>query len=330
MCLGCLLGVAVPVRRAHPLVAVAITFGAFAVVDVAAVVLDAEPVRLYTGAVVLLLVHSLVRWGAGRDVVLGSGIVALEFTVSVATDASGPGDALGGAGVLLPAAALGGVLRYRALARSRLVEQVKLQEREQLARELHDTVAHHLSAIAIQAQAGLVLAGSASPRGAVEALEVIDREAASTLAEMRAMVGLLRNRPDLPPVAPRGRLADIAELAAAGTGGLRIDVELRGDLTGLPPAVQAAVYRVAQESVTNARRHARLASRVAVTVVGNASGVQLTVRDDGARTTVPDPPGYGLVGMTERVTLLGGTLDAGPADQGWCVRAVLLRGRSGA
>jgi signal transduction histidine kinase len=87
---------------------------------------------------------------------------------------------------------------------------------------------------------------------------------------------------------------------------------------------------VAQESVTNARRHAQLATRVEVTVTGRPTDVQLTVSDDGASTTGQGQAGYGLVGMTERVSLLGGTLDAGPApDGGWRVRAVLPRPRSG-
>ena len=308
--LGCILAVAVLIRRSRGLAAVALAFGAFIVVDVATALLDAEPVALFSGAVVLVLVYSLCRWGAGRNVVLGLGIAALGFTVSVLTDFSGPEDALGGAAVLLFAAALGVAVRYRAVARGQLVEQAKLHEREQLARELHDTVAHHVSAIAVQAQAGLVLARSSSLPGATEALEVIDGEAARTLAEMRAMVGALRDPRNQPSSAARRRLADIERLAATGTDSLRIDVELRGDLTDLTPALEAALYRVAQESVTNARRHAQLATRVEVTVTGTPTEVQLTVSDDGARTTSPNAPGYGLVGMTERATLLGGTLVA--------------------
>ena len=332
LALACALALAVLVRRTHGLAAVALAFGAFVVVDVAAAALGAEPVVLYSGAIVLVLVYSLCRWAAGRHVVLGLGVVALGFTVSVVTDFPGPDDTLGGAAVLLFAAALGVAVRYRAVAREQLVAQVKLQEREQLARELHDTIAHHVSAIAIQAQAGLVVARSPSGGGvpplggATEALEVIDREAASTLAEMRAMVGALRDHHDQPAFAPRRRLADIEGLAASGDDSLRVDVELRGDLADLTPALEAALYRVAQESVTNARRHAQLATRVAVTVTGDASDVQLTVSDDGAHAGSPNPPGFGLVGMTERLTLLGGTLTAGPGpDRGWRVRAVLPR-----
>ena len=284
---------------------------------------------LYTGVVVLVLVSSLFRWGSGRDIVLGTILVVVEYAVAVVTDASGPGDALGGAAVLLFAAAVGVAARYRAVAREHVVEQAKLQERELLARELHDTVAHHVSAIAIQAQAGLVLARSSSADGATEALEVIDREAARTLAEMRAIVGGLRDRQDPASLAARRRVADIERLAAPGTDSLRVDVELCGDLADLAPSLEAAIYRVAQESITNARRHANGATRVAVTVTGNAADVQLIVSDDGAPATTSDPPGYGLVGMSERVTLLGGTLTAGPGlDRGWLVRAVLPRHRS--
>lgn len=321
--LAVVLAVAVLIRRSSGLVAVALAFGAFLIADVVAFVVEAQPVMFYSGSVALVLVYSLFRWSAGRSIVLGVCIVVLEFIVSVNSEASGPVDAIGGAAVLLFAATLGAAIRYRAMARAQLVKQAKLHEREQLARELHDTVAHHVSAIVIQAQAGLVLARVSGPSGATDALETIEREAARTLTEMRSMVGALRDRENQATLAPQGRLADIESLAKRG-GSLRVDVELNGDLTNLPPAVEGAIYRVVQESVTNAQRHAQLATRVEVTVFGDASGAQVTVSDDGAHITVPDPPGYGLIGMTERVSLLGGTLTAGPEpDRGWCVRAVL-------
>jgi signal transduction histidine kinase len=320
--LGVVLAGAVLVRRTHSVWAVGLAFAAFAAADVAAVLAGAEPVVLYSGAVVLVLVHGLFRWAAGRDLLLGTGIIALGFTVTVLTDPIGSADALGGAAVLVSAAALGAAIRYRTVAREHQVEQARLHERELLARELHDTVAHHVSAIAIQAQAGLVLARSSEPGGATGALEVIDREAAWTLAEMRAIVGALRAPGSPPSVAPGRRVTDIAGMATTTADAVRVDVDLRGDLADLPPAVEATLYRVAQESVTNARRHAHLATRVEVTVTGSATDVVLTVSDDGAGSPPARPPGYGLVGMSERVGLLGGTLDAGPAaDGGWRVRA---------
>ncbi len=324
---GCALAVAVLFRRTYLPLAVAFAFGTFAVLDVATLVADTAPVMLYSGAIVLVLVYSLFRWGSGRDAALGLAIMAIGYLASVSTDDIGVEDAIGGAFVLLFTATLGVLVRYRSTAREQLIQQAKLQEREQLARELHDTVAHHVSAIAIQAQAGLFLARSASLRGATEALEIIDREAAQTLAEMRTMVGALRDRQRQPTVVPQHCLADIERLSANGTDALRIDVELCGELTDLSPALEAALYRVAQESVTNAQRHAHHATRIEVRVTGNATDVQMTVSDNGTRTSIASyPVGYGLIGMTERVTLLGGTLTAGPhPDRGWGVRALLPR-----
>ena len=324
---GCALAVAVLYRRTHALTAVALGFGAVAATDVAASVAGAEPVLLYSGMVVLVLAYSLFRWGAGRAAALGLAIMLLAFVISVLTDFTGASDIVGGAAVLVSAAVLGILVRYRHTARERLVDQAKLQERAQLARELHDTVAHHVSAIAIQAQAGLFVARSGSSLvGATDALEIIEREAAQTLAEMRTMVGALRERGDPSAMAPQRRVGDIEGLAAASPGSLHVGVARRGDLADLHPAVEAALYRVAQESVTNARRHAQQATRVDVLVTGTPTEVEMTVDDDGARPTIANAPGYGLVGMTERVTLLGGTLTAGPRPSGgWRVRAVLPR-----
>ncbi len=228
---------------------------------------------------------------------------------------------------LLFPAALGASVRYRSTARLREIDQVKLREREQLARELHDTVAHHVSAIAIQAQAGQTVA-PAHPEAAVRALEVIEEAASRTLAEMRSMVGVLRDDEE-PDLAPQRGVADIERLARDAAHGPRVDVELSGDLDELRPSVGAAMYRLAQESITNAMRHARHATRIDVSVAGEDDWVRLTVRDDGEAKTGGPGPGYGLVGMSERATLLGGTLEAGPSPEGWTVSAVLPRAGTG-
>ncbi|MFC7480182.1 sensor histidine kinase [Luedemannella flava] len=199
-----------------------------------------------------------------------------------------------------------------------------LLERARIARDLHDTVAHHVSAIAIRAQAGLAVAPG-RPEAATEALRVIEAEASRTLAEMRAMVRALRG--DVPAQrSPGPRVEDLRQLAAA-PGGPPVDIELIGDLADLPAPVGAAIYRLAQESVTNARRHARHATRIAVRVAADDAEVRLRVTDDGdAGTSRSTAPGYGLLGMTERAGLLGGTCEAGPnPDRGWTVTAVLPR-----
>ena len=203
-----------------------------------------------------------------------------------------------------------------------------VHEREQLARELHDTVAHYVSAIAIQAQAGRTLAAS-QPDAAVEALEVIEQAASRTLTEMRNMVRVLREGEE-PDLAPQRSVDDIERLAHSTGDRPRVDVELSGDLDDLRPSVEAAIYRIAQESITNAVRHARHATRINVSVTGDDDYVHVTVRDDGdASSTGRNSSGFGLAGMTERATLLGGTLEAGPgSDKGWMVNAVLPRAGS--
>jgi signal transduction histidine kinase len=130
-------------------------------------------------------------------------------------------------------------------------------------------------------------------------------------------------------LSPAPGVRDLAALGRRGRGGgPDVDVELLGDLDDLSPAVGSAVYRLAQESVTNARRHARHATRIAVSVAADEASVRLRVSDAGdvSATRPAASPGFGLVGMTERASLLGGTCEAGPdGDRGWTVTAVLPR-----
>jgi signal transduction histidine kinase len=324
---GSALAAASLLRRTVPLLATALAFGSFLVVDLVLAVLDAEPVTVYSGVFVLPIAYSLVRWGSGRDIAVGSSIVAAEFLVSVSTDFTGLQDALGGATVLLLTAAMGMIFRYRAQARHQLVEQARLQERENLARELHDTVAHHVSAVAIQAQAGLLLAQKSSLAGAIEALEIINREAAETLVEMRMMVDALRNRDQHAPVTPPRRLADIERIATSAADSFQVEIDMRGNLADLSPTLQATLYRIVQESITNAQRHAHHATRVRVTITGTDSDIQVDVTDDGTRVLRPVAPhGYGLVGMAERVALHGGELTTGPGpSRGWRVHVTIPR-----
>lgn len=311
-------------RRTHPLAVVVVAFGAIIAVTVASVLAGAGSVGLYTTTCVLVLPYSLVRWGSGREAVVGLAVIAVAGVLGTAADFTNLLEAVVGLAFLLLPAAVGASVRFQATSRLRELDQVKLREREQLARELHDTVAHHVSAIAIRAQAGRVVAAS-RPAAALDALEVIEAEASRTLTEMRAMVGALRqgDEPELGP--PRG-VADIHGLARRSGEEPRVDVQLSGDLGDLLPAVDAAVYRMTQESVTNALRHARNATRIDVRVTADGQRVRLVVADDGdgdAGTSGPGP-GYGLVGMTERAALLGGTVEAGrTAGRGWTVDAVL-------
>ncbi len=314
--------VALPWRRTHAFAVTAATFGTLTALTVVEYALGAdEPVGLYTMLFVVLLPYALVRWASGNEIAIGLTLVALTGALGISADYTGVGDAVGAATMLLVPALLGGTARAVSTARSRELDQMRLREREQLARELHDTVAHHVSAIVIRAQAGQVVAVR-HPTAAVDALAVIEAEGVRTLAEMRFMVGALRHGEE-PELAPHHGLADLELLAGESTGPLRVEVELAGELGDVGPATGTALYRIAQESITNAARHARHATRVDVRLSGADGWVRLTVCDDGEPSHAA-PAGYGLVGMAERATLLGGSLEAGPNDgDGWKVRASL-------
>lgn len=277
---------------------------------------------LYTSLFVMVNVYALFRWGSGRDLVLGSAALAASLGLTFVRG-GGLEDLIGGFGLLVSVVLLGITFRFRAGSRHRGLERIRMREREHLARDLHDTVAHHVSAIAIRAQAGLAVAPR-DPRAAEDALRVIEAEAATTLSELRSMVRVLR-QDDTAELAPSPRLGDIEQLAGTRPGGMTVAVTVEGDDSSIPPPVAAAVFRLAQESVTNALRHARQVSRVDVLVVADDGGVRMSVTNDGDLAASP-APGFGIIGMMERAALLGGTCQAGPMPGGgWAVTAVLPR-----
>ena len=314
-------------RRAHPLGAVAAGFGTFIAFDVARILAAVDTTGLLSIAAVLVLPYSLFRWGAGREAAVGLGLILAWLPITFVAEPQSAGEMFAGYGFFLSSAAWGAAIRFHATVRVRDVEQAKLRQRSELARELHDSVGHHVSAIAVQAQAGRALAASDTDR-ALAVLATIEEAASRTLEEMRAMVGILRDGNEAELAPPPG-LADIERLAHGLGEGPRVDVHLSGDFAELSPSVGAALYRIAQESVTNGLRHARHATRITVRVADEGDEVRLTVRDDGeagagARTS----SGHGLAGMSERATLLGGTVRAGrgPGERGWTVDAVLPKG----
>ena len=180
-------------RRTRPFVAVVVAFGVSAAVDVGLIIADQPALDMYTVIYFLVLPYALVRWASGREVLAGLAIILVAATTAFFLSWTGVGDLVGGSAVLMTSMALGVTARSQHEHRQRRLEQVKAEERVGLARELHDTVAHHVSAIAIQAQAGRALASS-RPAASVEALEVIEAEASRARAEMRAIVRVQRNQ----------------------------------------------------------------------------------------------------------------------------------------
>jgi signal transduction histidine kinase len=317
-------------RRTHPGLMTAIGFGMLLLWDLIRAAAGVPSTANYVLAALLILIYALARWGSGREIVLGGAVVLATMVRSFVADPGDLQNTIGGIAVVAVCVTLGAVFRTRESGRRQRLESVRLEERERLARDLHDTVAHHVSAIAVRAQAGIVTAKT-DPDAADEALRVIEDEAAQTLREMRTMVGVLREVPrggdDPAPRAPVPTLVDVPTLTSSRAASPRVAVEMRGDLARVPAAVSTAAYRIVQEAVTNARRHARGATSIAVTVTVEADGVGIRVSDDGRAATVRGQ-GYGLAGMAERAALLGGTCTSGPGASGWVVEARLPFGAS--
>jgi signal transduction histidine kinase len=213
--------------------------------------------------------------------------------------------------------------QQRRVAEARAARQ---SERDAIARELHDLVAHHVTGIVVQAQAARLVADE-RPDVTASALWSIERAGADALSSMRAMVGALRTDRGDAPIAPAATLDDIRRLATSGGVAVPVVVSLDPGAAGLPSSVIASLHRIAIEAVTNARRHGTGATRVDVAVDCAPSRVRLSVANDGA--LVRDrQPGFGLVGIAERVAALGGKFEAGPRSAGgWALVAVLPTSR---
>jgi signal transduction histidine kinase len=204
------------------------------------------------------------------------------------------------------------VLAAAAADREHQVEQ----ERLRVAREVHDVLAHTMSVVSLHADVAAESLADGDPVAARTALGHIRSAGSSAGAELRRTVGLLRQ--------PSGGIADLARLAeVSGAAGLPVRIRTAGAPRAVPAEVDQAAYRVVQEAVTNARRHAR-PDRVDVLVEYAAAGVRIVVCDDGPASGAAAGAGQGLTGMRERVGLLGGTVHAGPVTpSGFRVEAVL-------
>ncbi|MEV4617324.1 sensor histidine kinase [Asanoa sp. NPDC049573] len=196
-----------------------------------------------------------------------------------------------------------------------------LEERTRIAREMHDVVAHHMSMIAVQAEtAPFRLPGMAEPvRGEFVS---IAGSARAAMTDMRRLLGVLRSETAPAPTAPQPGLADIAELVeTARRAG--VPITLHGTVPDEEGPVALAAYRIVQEALANAARHAPGAA-VRVAVTRDAGSVALRVENDPPATPTEPGEGHGIAGMRERATLLGGTFEAGPTVFGGFAVAATL------
>lgn len=254
------------------------------------------------GALVIALSAVLLRAGADATVVL---LALLVWGCAIVAGLAG---------------------RHLRRQRERTMEDRRRAERMELARELHDVVAHQVSAIVVQSQAAIAVAGR-DPDRATEAFAAIESAGTEALSGMRRMVGAIREEPgeDAPLAVPYG-LGDIPALVERfDPEGSRATLQLEDGQVPMPPGVGETAYRVVREALTNVRRHAPDGTaRVRVQVVD--AQLVLDISNDGAAAGArgPGSRGFGLTGMAERVAALGGTMRAGgEGPDGWRVRVAV-------
>lgn len=308
------------VRRRAPRLTVALVLVVAVVIAVAG----------YRQSVVgLPLVVSLFTLGLWRDLrssapVLAAVPVMLAVSYLVSPEPVPVSDLV--STMLLVGAAwwLGASIRNR---RADLARQAMAAERLRIARELHDVVAHSMSVVAVQSGVAAHVMDS-RPEQAKAALEVIATTSRTALDELRRLLDVLR--PDgesagsLVPAPGLDQLGDLAE--RLNEAGLTVRLRVEGAPTDLPLAVDLTAYRIVQEALTNAVKHAGPGTRVDVVVAHGNGAVSIEVVDDGGGSPAEQPAGAGagMAGMRERVALFGGTFEAGPvAGGGWRVAASL-------
>lgn len=203
-------------------------------------------------------------------------------------------------------------------------ERAVTDERTRISRELHDVVAHHLTAMVVRTQAATHVSSDRSPEDA-ETLQWLTDSAREALAATRRTVGALREPDHSAPLAPVPRLDEIdAAVERVRAAGLNVTFETAGSLPSLTAETELAIVRIAQESLTNVMKHSG-ASTVSVSLRQTGTDVVLRVTDDGRGRppgAMPATGSHGLIGMTERATSCGGRLDVTAADGvGWAVEA---------
>lgn len=298
-----------------------------------------ESAPLSTSASGALLIAFAVRYARPDRAAWATGALVLSGLVSIVPLTSPQqlvADSLYlslGVVLLVIAAGSGWYLRTRDRERARLVatavSEAQHAERMALARELHDVVAHHVTGIVVQAQAAQLVAAN-NPGAAADALGAISDSGSEALAAMRRLVGSMRGAEAGPERATTDLAADLRSLlqnAQQRKSGpypaFELDVQLPG---AVPGDIARSALRVVQEALTNVERHGVEVTSVRIRVRIEDGGLAARIVDDGnpARSQpLGGTGGYGLVGMRERVELLGGQFAAGPHDAGWCVEVLL-------
>jgi signal transduction histidine kinase len=290
----------------------------------------------------LVAVYSVVVYGnrLSQRVLLPCVVVGLTVGISTNRSSQRTVNFVLNGGLLAVAAIIGVLMRQRRERiveiteqlraaerdRERLAREAVLEERDRIARELHDVVAHHVSLIAVQSEAAKILI-ERDPARAAEAVEAIGVQARQAMAELHELLGVLRAEPaaGASPEEPAAGLRDVGRFVDQfAAGGLAVDVHVDGEPQQVPIIVDLAAYRIVQEALTNTLRHAG-ATHASVDVRWRAHDVVVEVTDDGSATDGAALfEGHGLTGMRERAALCGGSLETEAVPGGgFRVRACL-------
>jgi signal transduction histidine kinase len=323
---GPLMASTVAVRRRYP-AAAGITAALLA--DVVAIAWK-PPNTVSFGIAWLCSIYALTVWTTTLLFAIGVTVMALPPLVAVAIR----GEPKGGASftlitlvvMLLVRRVVGDRERRAQIAereRDLAAREAVVEERARIARELHDVIAHHVSMIVLQAGAERRVLHGANP-STREVLETVERTGRSALNEMRRLLGMLRSDAN-EPLAPQPGLSDVPTLVTQlRDAGLRVELHVEGERRELPVGIELSAYRIVQEALTNALKHAGEA-RASVDIRYGSDSLELEIADDGTGGSAPvSSGGHGLVGMRERVALCGGRLDAGRRPSGGFAVRVLL------
>jgi signal transduction histidine kinase len=308
-------------RRTRPVTSYAVLLGAGAVVSVGQHYIGLLSVLL------LLSLYSLAAHGRRRDALAGLGVGVVCFAALAVLDVPdlGTSDLLEALALLLAAWALGDAIRSRRRQQRDQLEAAVAEERLRIARELHDVVAHSMSLIAVQAGVGAHVIRT-DVDAAQRSLEVIADTSREALEQTRSMLGLLREGTEGSRTPTRGVTDVPALIDDVRAAGLEVGLVAPGGLPELDAVVSLTAYRVVQEGLTNIVKHSA-APTATVTIATTVAGLDIDVEDPGPeRPTSAPPGGHGLVGLGERVALVGGTLAHGGDGPGFRLHATLPRG----
>ncbi len=315
------------VRRSAPILVVAVVVASMLALH--AISVEQEPQS--TLLPLLLAIFSVGAYAARRPALVGLAVALTGMLVDE------PGDFVV-MGPLLLGTWLGGrLVRAHSVQAARLTELTRVLEREQaenarlaiahervrIARELHDVVAHSVSVIVVQAGAERMTLGEERP-DTREVLLEIERTGRAALVEMRRLVGVLRRSDEQLELAPQPSLERVEQLVEhVRRAGLPVSLTVEGAAVALAPGVDVSAFRIVQEALTNALKHAERAP-THVSVRYGERLLEIDVVDEGTGDAGGNGSGHGLVGMRERISLYGGELDAGPQPGGgYAVRARL-------